>query len=84
MEDQTTLTAGQKAVVDAYLAMYEPSPTFDHDRDTLVDTQTLILEMDSMCSLDENALCDYLVSLGYCARYVHDDAISGWILRKTK
>lgn len=82
MEENKTLTPGQKVVVDAYLAMYEPSETYNPERDSLIDTQTMIIEMGSMCELEENALCDYIASLGYHAHYVPSDSVSGWILRQ--
>lgn len=82
MEELRELTAGQKAVVDAYLANYEPSDYYDFDIHALVDTQTMMLQMNTMCNFDENMLCDYLVSLGYRAHYEADDALSGWILKE--
>lgn len=83
MEELKELTAGQKAVVDAYIANYEPVDTFDAEECLLVDTQTMILEMDSMCNFDENMLCDYLVSKGYRAHYVKKHCLSGWIVKET-
>ncbi len=82
MEELRQLTAGQKAVVDAYLANYEPSDYFDPDLHILVDTQQMVLEMGTMCNFDENMLCDYLASKGYHAHYEKDDALSGWILKE--
>lgn len=82
MEEFRQLSAGQKAVVDAYLENYEPSDFFDPDVHMLIDTQQMILEMGSMCNFDENMLCDYLVEKGYSAHYEKDDAISGWILKE--
>ncbi|MDE6006489.1 MAG: hypothetical protein K2G67_02930 [Muribaculaceae bacterium] len=38
MEELRELTAGQKAVVEAYLANYEPSDYYDPDAHVLVDT----------------------------------------------
>ena len=81
MEELRQLTAGQKAVVDAYLADYASADTYDPELDTLVDTQTMIMEMGSMCNFDENMLCDYLASLGYRTAFIHKDCICGWILR---
>lgn len=83
MEELRQLTAGQKAVVDAYIENYEPSDVFDVDKTILIDTQTMILEMGSMCNFDENMLCDYLAQKGYRAHYEKDDALSGWILKET-
>ena len=82
MEELRQLTAGQKAVVDAYLENYEPSDCFDPEKHVLVDTQTMILEMGTMCSFDENTLCDYLAEKGYSAHYEKDRAISGWIVKE--
>lgn len=82
--EERTLTAGQKAVVDAYLAQYEPADAFDFDSTVLIDTQTMILDMGTMCNLDENMLYDYLVGLGFKAHYEKDDALSGWILKETE
>lgn len=81
MEELRTLTAGQKAVVDAYLAQYEPADAFDFDSTVLIDTQTMINDMNTMCFFDENMLCDYLAEEGYRAHYESDDALSGWILK---
>ena len=83
MNELLNLTAGQKAVVDAYLENYEPADAFDPDEHILVDTQTMIYEMNSMCNFDGNMLCDYLVEKGYRAHYEKDDALSGWILKET-
>lgn len=44
----------------------------------------MILDMGTMCNLDENMLCDYLVGLGFKAHYEKDDALSGWILKETE
>lgn len=82
MEELSQLTDGQKAVVDAYLENYEPAYPYDYDTCTLVDTQTMILEMKTMCRFDENMLCDYLASKGYRAHYEPDDALSGWIMKE--
>lgn len=38
MEELGQLTAGQKAVVDAYLANYKPADKFDFNENVLVDT----------------------------------------------
>lgn len=82
MEELRQLTAGQKAVVDAYLENYEPAKTFDMEECILIDTQTMILEMGTMCNSDENMLCDYLVEKGYRAHYMKADALSGWIMKE--
>lgn len=81
MEELRVLTAGQKAVVDAYLEAYASTDYYDPDLDTLVDTQTMIMEMGAMCNFDENMLCDYLAERGYRVHFEKDDAVSGWILR---
>lgn len=83
MEDLRQLTAGQKAVVDAYLENYEPAEAFDVEENILIDTQTMILDMGSMCNFDENMLCDYLAEKGYRAHYEKDDALCGWIMKET-
>lgn len=82
MDELRELTAGQKAVVDAYLENYEPAETFNVDDCILIDTQQMILEMNSMCNFDGNMLCDYLTGKGYRAHYEKDDALSGWILKE--
>ena len=82
MNELNKLTAGQKAVVDAYLANYEPADYYDYDAHLLIDTQTMILQMGTMCNFDENMLCDYLAEKGYHAYYEKDDAISGWIVKE--
>ncbi len=82
MEESKQLTAGQQAVVDAYLNNSHPAEEFDDSTCRLIDTQTMMLEMASMCSVDVNALCDYLASKGYRAHYVKDDGISGWIMNE--
>lgn len=82
MDDLRQLTAGQKAVVDAYLANYRPAEEFNPDTDVLVDTQQLIYETGGMCNFDENMLCDYLAEKGYRAHFEADDAVYGWILRE--
>lgn len=83
MEESKQLTAGQQVVVDAYLTDSQPAETFDDSTCRLVDTQTMMLDMASMCNIDENALCDYLASKGYRAHYGKDDGISGWILKES-
>lgn len=82
MEELRELTAGQKAVVDAFLANFEPSETYDYDSHILIDTQTMLLQMGTMCNFDENMLCDYLAERGFRAHYMKDDAVCGWILRE--
>ena len=82
MEELRQLTAGQKAVADAYLANYEPAEAFDPKIHLLIDTQTMILQMGTMCNFDENMLCDYLAERGYHAHFVADDAVFGWIVKE--
>lgn len=82
MEELRQLTAGQKAVVDAYLANYEPSEFYDYNAHDLIDTQTMMLQMGTMCNFDENMLCDYLAQKGYRAHFEKDDALSGWIMKE--
>lgn len=82
MEELRELTAGQKAVVDAYLANYAPCDYYDLDAHILVDTQTMMMEMQMMCNFDENMLCDYLVERGFRAHFESDDALSGWIIKE--
>ena len=81
MEELRQLTAGQKAVVDAYLENYEPADVFDPDDTTLIDTQTMMLEMGTMCNFDENMLCDYLAGKGYRVHFEPDASVSGWIVK---
>ncbi len=80
-EFQTSLSIGQRAVVDAYLADCVPAKEFNAETDYLYDTATMIMEMDSMADLDANALADYLAEKGYIAHYVHEDCMYGWVLR---
>lgn len=81
MEELRQLTAGQKAVVDAYIVNFAPADHFDFDTCALVDTQTMILDMGTMCNFDENMLCDYLAERGFRCHFEKDDALSGWILK---
>lgn len=48
MNESNQLSAGQKAVVDAYLKNYEPAEVYDPDKHILVDTQTIMIEMNSI------------------------------------
>lgn len=82
MEELRELTEGQKAVVDAYLANYEPAHPFDYNNHILVDTQTMQLQMGTMCNFDENMLCDYLAQKGFRPHFETDDALSGWIMKE--
>lgn len=82
MNELNQLTAGQKAVVDAYLRNYEPAEVYDPDKHILVDTQTMMIEMNSMCLFDEIMLSDYLFEKGYRPHFEKDDSISGWILKQ--
>lgn len=82
MEELRQLTAGQKAVVDAYLANYDSADAYDAEAHLLIDTQTMILQMGTMCNFDENMLCDYLAEKGFHAYFEKDDAISGWIVKE--
>ena len=81
MEELRQLTAGQKAVVDAYLANYEPADVYDPAVHVHIDTQTMILEMQHMCDFDENALCDYIAEKGYKAHFVLTDCVGGWFMK---
>ena len=80
-EFQTSLSIGQRAVVDAYLSDCIPANDCNPETDYLYDTATMIMEMDSMADLDANALTDYLAEKGFSAHYTHEDGISGWVLR---
>ena len=82
MEELKELTIGQKAVVDAYLETYEPTDTYDNDTCELVDTDTIIYNLGSMCGFDANMLADYLATIGYRAHFLENDAIHGWILKR--
>lgn len=65
MEELRQLTAGQKAVVDAYIVNFAPADHFDFDTCTLVDTQTMILDMGTMCNFDEKRCPQRLDSQTY-------------------
>lgn len=84
MEELRTLTHGLKTVVDAYLAGYRPTQAFNIESCILVDTKSMILEMESMCHFDEITLADYLTSLGYRAHFEKEDSLSGWILEESQ
>lgn len=84
MEELRQLTAGQRAVVDAYLENYLPAETYNPDEHLLLDTQTMMLEMNTMCLFDENMLCDYLVEKGYRAHYELDASLNGWIVKEVE
>ena len=84
MEELRQLTIGQKAIVDGYLENYEPAETYDHDMHVLIDTQTMIFQMNTMGFFDENMLSDYLAEKGYRAHFEPDDALSGWIMKEIR
>lgn len=85
--EKEILTVGQKAVIDGYLQNYEPTETYDEATCTLMDTSTIINELSPMCDFDQNALTDYLASIGYRFNIISDQdsllvGIFGWILKK--
>lgn len=82
MDELRQLTAGQKAVVDVYLANFEPAETYNNNEHVLIDTQEMIIDMNGMCNFDYNLLCDYLAEKGYHPHFIADDALSGWIMKK--
>ena len=84
MDQQQTLTLGQRAVIESYLASYAPVAVeeYNSEKHILIDTHTMVHEMSTMCRVPRNLLADYLAQRGYAAHFEKSDAISGWILEE--
>lgn len=75
------LTIGQTAIVDGWLRNYEPAETYDAKTCDLVDTDSIIYQLQSMSLFEANALADYIASLGYIFYCDPDDALQGWVMK---
>lgn len=80
--EEKILSAGQKAVIDGFLRNYHPADVYDENSCILFDTQTIIMQLNAMCSFNEDELADYLASRGYITHFIEQDAIYGWVLEK--
>lgn len=78
----TSLTIGQQAIINGYLAGVEPSVVYDAEPCLRLDTETIAGELDGMAIFDYNALADHLAFIGYHTAFVHRDCIYGWILKR--
>lgn len=82
MEDQNNLSIGQKAIIDGYLMPFEPTDVYVPGSCTIMDTQSIILELNAMCDFDSVSLSDYLASLGFKVYASIGDSTVGWILKE--
>jgi len=82
MESTSTLSIGQKAIIDGYLMPFEPSETYEPESCTIMDTESIILELNHMCDFDSVFLADYLASLGFKVYADLDDSTIGWLLKE--
>lgn len=80
--EENVLSIGQQAIVNGYLANFEPAEAYDPETCLLYDTDIIASEMDGMADFDHNALADHLATLGYRVAFIHRDCVSGWILKK--
>lgn len=78
------LTPGMIAVLMAYLAPFEPSDTYDNNTDRLLSTEIIISDLGDAADLNMNPVADFMAGQGYRYHCIHDDGISGWILRPKK
>lgn len=49
---------------------------------TIMDTRSIILELNDMCDFDTVFLADYLASLGYKVYTSIENSTIGWILKE--
>lgn len=75
------LTPGMAEVINAYLAPFEPAESFNADTDRLISTEIIIAEVGDGADIEMNLLADYMAGRGFHYHCIHDDGISGWILR---
>lgn len=82
MDASTNLSIGQKAIIDGFLSPFEPSEIYEPHSCTIMDTQSIILELNHMCDFDSVFLADYLASLGFTVHAEIGSSIIGWILKE--
>jgi len=82
MENQETLSIGQKAIIDGYLNPFEPAAIYEPNTCVIMDTQSIINELNEMCDFDSVFLADYLATLGYTVYASLEDSTIGWILKE--
>jgi len=82
MEENNALSIGQRTIVDGYLRPFEPSDSYEPTECTIMDSESIVLELNHMCDLDCTALADYLASLGFKVYADINDSSIGWILKE--
>ncbi len=75
------LTPAMQNVLDAYLAEYVPSETYDENIDRLISTDIIIGDLLGSMDFEFNPVGEYLYEKGF--RYFCNprDGIHGWIMR---
>lgn len=78
------LSPGMIAVLEAYLAPFIPADTYDADIDTLISTEIIVADLGDAADLTINGVADYMATHEFRYHCIHDDGISGWVLRRRK
>ena len=75
------MNAGQIAILDAWLAQYEPTDSFDTNLDHVLTTENIISELSDMADWDVNEVAEHIATAGF--RFKPDclECNHGWILR---
>ena len=76
------MNPGQTAILDAWLAQYEPADTFDTNLDHVLTTENILAELSDMADFEANEVADHIAEAGF--RFKPDDIYChhGWIFRK--
>ena len=75
------MNAGQTAILDAWLAQYTPTSTFDTMLDHVFSTDQIIAELSDMADWDSNEVADYIAQAGFTFKPDNFECTHGWILR---
>lgn len=78
------MNAGQLAILDAWLAQYEPAETFDTNLDHVFTTENIISELSDMADWDVNEVADHIATAGFSFKPDCFECNHGWILRMKK
>ena len=75
------MTAGQIAILDAWLAQYTPTTSFDTKLDHVFSTDAVIAQLSDMAEWDTNEVADHIAQAGFTVKPDDIGCSHGWIFR---
>ncbi len=75
------MNAGQTAILDQWLAQYEPADTYDGEKDIVLTTQNILAELSDMADFEANEVADHIAQAGFSFKPDQYECSHGWIFR---